>query len=504
VTPSFPAALSAYHAGDHTRAHDLLREAGEAVLGDPVALQLLGILQADLGDADAVYDHAALSLDPGNVQAIFNLGVADQRKGALFHALLRYEQALRRDPHHLGALNNLSDLLRRQGRSEEAWECLQRYLRAGGDATGLEIRLAKVADDCGLSREASEWFARAAARDDDRDGVRWEWAMQQLRDEEFADGWPHYELRRQRFGHEVLATVQYHSMPEWRGDALNGRSLLIHKEQGLGDTIMFASCLADLPGDRGQLHLAVPPVLVRLFASSFPDAAVWPSRSTVDTDQEQHQAWRPQAGVIDAHLPIGSLPLHLRREGFPAPRPYLRPLPQDVADWSARLARLIPGPRGLRVGLVLAARRGAAINPSVADGWPRSLPLHLASDLAVPGVQWFGLHERQYDDAFAQVPGLSIVPCGDWIHDMGDTAALIANLDVVVTVDTAVAHVAGAMGRKVILMLRRLGDWRWGRERLDSYWYPDVEIVRQVREGRWEPVVQQVARRLATLVAARD
>lgn len=499
------AAFGAYQAGDRAGAEGALLADGSALRHDAQGLQLLGLLQADETDGRALFECAALDGDPGDAQAMFNLGVADQAVGLLPRAQFRYEQALRSDPQHLGALNNLSDLLRRQRRSEDAWACLSSYLAAGGDPTGLEIRFAKVADECGHVDAARDWFRRAAdhaAGTVQAGAIDWEWAMQQLRDGEFAQGWAKYELRRVRFGHDVLAIVDYPSIAEWIGDDLTGRSLLVHKEQGLGDTIMFASCLDGLAEEVSALHLAVAPTLVRLFAHSFPTAQVWPSVSNAAYPGEEHQPWRRLAGPIDAKVPFGTLPLHRRRDGFPSPRTYLAPLPEDVAAWNERLARMVPASSArLRAGLVLAAGPTRSTDPGVADAQGRGIAAERAGGLAVEGVAWFGLHERHSCDSFAAIPGLSVVHCSDWIHDMADTAALIANLDVVVTVDTSVAHVAAASGAKVLLMLRRHGDWRWGRDRSDSYWYPDVEIFRQEREGAWEPVIAQVAARLAELAA---
>lgn len=497
------AALSAYRSGDRAGAARVLSGRGPALRHDPQGLQLLGLVQEHEPDGRALFECAALDSDPGDAQAMFNLGVADQAAGLLARAQLRYEQALRGDPHHLGALNNLSDLLRRRRRSDEAWDCLCRYLAAGGDPAGLEIRFAKVADECGHVDAARDWFRRAADRvagTPQADAIRWEWAMQQLRDAEFAQGWANYELRRARFDHDVLAIVEYPSIAAWNGDDLGGRSLLVHKEQGLGDTIMFASCLDTLAEEAAALHLAVAPTLVRLFAHSFPTAQVWPSVSNAAHPGEAHQPWRAVSGPIDAQVPFGTLPFHRRRHGFPAPRAFLAALPEDVEAWDARLARMVPtGTSRLRAGLVLAAGVTRSSDPGVAEGEGRSIAPVQAGGLAVDGVAWFGLHERQNGDIFAAIPGLSVVPCGDWIHDMADTAALIANLDVVVTVDTSVAHVAAASGAKVLLMLRRQGDWRWGRDRTDSYWYPDVEIFRQAQEGVWAPVIARVAARLTEL-----
>lgn len=497
-------AFAAHAAGDPAGAMAALGQAGSALFKDGPALQLLALVSPEPGDARALFAHAALDVEPADAHAFFNLGVSDQMRGQSDLAILRYEQALRLAPGHLGALNNLSDLLRLAGRTEDAWTAMQAFLRHGGDPAGLELRFAKIADECGQAADACHWFALARARQRDDVHVQWEQCLQQLRDEDFAQGWRNYEARRAKFPHQALAIVSY-AMPGWSGEPLKGRSLLVHKEQGLGDTMMFASCLADLPGDAGALHLAVHPALVRLFAASFPRASVWPSLSTTGAEDESHQPWRAHAGPIDLQIPIGSLPAHLRAGGFPPPRPYLKPLERDVRSWRDRLAALSPQEQDvLKVGLAFAARRDGIRGPGIAEGESRSVPPALLGLLKTPNVRWYGLLDRSLASELARIPALGVLNTSDWIHDLADTAALIAQLDVVVTVDTSIAHLAGAMGKTVLLMLPRRADWRWGRTRTDSYWYPAVEIFRQTRERDWSELLLAVQRRLEALSLARD
>lgn len=496
-------AFAAYARGDDEAAMRALVQGGTAVLHDSAAMQLLAICQPHACDELALLQLAVLEVGTDDANAWFNLGVVEQRLGLNEKALQRYQQALRLDAEHSGALNNASDLLRRQGRAVEAWALLQRYAALGADTRGLEIRFAKVADDCGLADEAGAWFARATGQEPARADLRWEQAMHELGEEAFAQGWRGYEARRAIYDHAVLGLVDY-PVPEWDGGALTGRSLLVHKEQGLGDTIMFASCLADLPNDGGELHLAVQPPLARLFAHNFPTASVWASSSASGLEDAGSQRWWALAGPIDCHVPFGSLCGHLRREGFPAPRPYLSAPAADRARWRERLAMLGAGAAAdLRAGIVLTARRDGDAQASGVDGAAKSMCLLAAQTLAVPGIRWVGLHDRTTGSDLARVPALDIVDTSDWLQDMADTAALIAELDLVVAVDTAVAHLAGAMGKKVLLMLRHKADWRWSRTRADSYWYRDVEVFRQAREGDWWRLGEAVAGRLRDLVETR-
>lgn len=492
-------ALAAYQNGDIPQTRQILLNAGDLLTGDTLGLQILALTAGDPVEEDVLLQHAAYEAITGSAEPFFNLAVLEQQKGNLDRALLLYQQAIHIDPEHLGALNNASDLLRRRGRSVEAWDLLTRYLAAGGVADGLEIRLAKVADDCGHTDEARQWFKKALEREPGNKGFVWERAMQQLRDEEFEQGWAGYETRKDLYDHSALGIVSY-SAPYWNGQSLKRKSLLVHKEQGLGDTIMFASFLSALSGKARKLHVAVQPPLARLFAVNFPSANIWSSASAPEFDTEEFQHWRKLAEPIDYQLPFGSLPFALESYQIDNPTPYLHAFPADQEAWMRRLQLLAPGSQDkLRAGLVITARRDGSTGPGIAEGLPKSVPARLLRPLDLAGVAWFGLHDRATCDDLAHVPLSNLTDTSPWLLDMCDTAALIANLDVVVAVDTAVAHLAGAMGKKVLLMLRCLADWRWGRNRRDSYWYPDIEVFRQNTEGDWSTVIDQVAERLSEI-----
>lgn len=492
-------ALLAYKNGDIALARQSLLDAGDQILGDTVGLQILALTSAEPVEENVLLQQAAYEAVTGSGEPFFNLAVLEQKKGKHERALLLYQQALRIDPSHLGSLNNASDLLRRKGRGTQAWKLLTRYLAEGGDTDGLEIRFAKIADDCGCIDEARAWFAKAIDRQPNSHSLAWERAMQQLRDEEFEAGWVGYEARKLIYDHQALGIVSY-CAPEWSRQSLGEKSLLIHKEQGLGDTIMFASLLSALPADPQTLHLAVQPQLTRLFALNFPKAQVWTSVSTPERATEDFQPWRQLAEPIDYQLPFGSLPFALRHNQRQEPLPYLRPCAEDHLVWDKRLGLLAPdAAQKVRAGLVISARRDVAQASGLAEGGPKSVSGHLLWPLDLAGVAWFGLHDKTSGDDLADVPITGIIDTSPWLHDLADTAALIANLDVVVAVDTAVAHLAGAMGKKVLLMLRHNADWRWGRDRCDSYWYCDVEVFRQRHEGDWSPVIAQIASRISEL-----
>jgi hypothetical protein len=492
-------ALAAFQAGRVDDCLAQLRALGEPAKDDTLALQLWALAATAKGqpaDALALLERA-VNVAPGDAQAQFNLAVSLQSAGETTRAIAHYQQALRVGPTHVGVLNNLSDLLRRRGRPAEGWALMQRYLAAGGPTAGFELRMAKLAMDLRRFEDAGDWFARAEAYAPGEASPEWEHAMLRLALEDFAGGWPRYERRLDSYGLSHLGIYPY-EIPRWEGEPVAGQRLLLHREQGLGDMLMFARCFGGLLDEGAALHLAVHPALARLFARSFPKARVWASFTAAGAAAQPPQRWLQAAGPLDLHAPICSLGA-LRLTGGVAPLPgYLIPDAADVASWAERLDAMAPASKGVRrVGLALGTRQVSWNDDGMTLAARKTLTADAAAGLAdAANVQWVGLHDRETAALLTDVPGLAALDPSPWITDLADTAALIANLDVVVSADTAVAHLAAAMGKPVVLMLWWNADWRWGVDRADSYWYRHVQVVRQPAPGRWDAVVEGVLRAL--------
>jgi Tfp pilus assembly protein PilF len=487
------AALTALHRGDTAGALSILRQLGAAASDDPLALQAWSVaLQRPEQQAEAhALSARALRLAPGDANAHFNVGVHLADTGDLAGAMARYEQALALEPGHIGALNNLSDLYRRRGRASEGWDLMQRFFAAGGSADGMTLRMAKLALDTRRFAEAETWFDAAARAEPASPMVQFEHAMLTLLMEDFARGWPQYEARFAMYGLPGLAIYPY-ALPAWDG-AARGR-VLVHREQGLGDMMMFAAAVPGMISDGVDVHLAMAPSLQRLFAASFPGAKVWPSNTLALAVDQPPQPFLSVCGPLDAQITMCSLGAARMANGPPPPAAYLRPPAELAAVWRARLEALAPRRTGeRRIGLCFAARKPTFSDDGLTNGLRKSLT---AADLApladVAGVRWFSLHDASTAGLFAdaQLPVTDVSP---WISDFADTAAIIANLDLVISVDTAVAHLAGAMGAPVWLLLWRNADWRWGANRSDTLWYRDVTVYRQSVPGRWADVVDAVA-----------
>jgi Glycosyltransferase family 9 (heptosyltransferase)/Tetratricopeptide repeat len=495
------AALQAWSQGRVDDCLSLLRGLGSDAADQTMALQLWALATAAKGkraDALALLERA-VRIAPADAQAHFNLAVSLQAIDDFSRAITHYEQALRIDPAHSGVLNNLSDLYRRRGRAAEGWDLMARYQTAGGAIQGLEIRMAKLAMDLRRFDDAAVWFDRAEQHAPGNASVGWEHAMLDLVREDFASGWPRYERRLECYGFSGLGIYPY-AAPRWTGEPIVGKRLLIHREQGLGDTIMFATAFEGLIADGANLHLAVHPPLARLMAFNFPKARVWASATTTGANVRQpEQRWLAVAGPIDIQAPVCSLGVLRLMDGPPEPRAYLRADPADAAVWADRLERLNPKkPRARRIGLALGTRQVRWNDDGQTQAIRKTLPAAMAAPLAdVKRAQWVALHDRETASMLADVPRLDIVDPSPWITDLADTAAIIENLDLVVSADTGVAHLAAAMGKPVILMLWWNADWRWGVDRADSDWYPDVQVIRQAAPGDWAGVVQAVAEALS-------
>jgi hypothetical protein len=466
------------------------------VLADvPLGLQLMSLILANRSraDSDALLERAA-RLAPGDGQAQFNVGVAVQAQGDLARAVLHYQQALRDDLNHLGALNNLSDLFRRRGRGAEGWALMERYIRLGGDMRSLEVRAAKLAMDTRQFDLASEWFETAERNKPNDASTEFEHSMLLLAREDWARGWSRYDRRVQLHGIAGLG-IYPHPMPLWRGEPVASKSVLIHREQGMGDMIMFADAIPGLIAEAAAVHIAVHPPLVRLFARNFPKARVWASDTVAGGGAQPEQPWRNVAGPIQYQAPfcmLGSLRL---AQGFSG-KTFLKAHDGDTALWKARLDVMCrPGRR--RVGLVLGSRPTGWSEDGRRMAANKSIPPREAFGFAeARGVEWVGLHDRETSWMLADVPGLECIDPSPLITDFADTAAIIANLDLVVTIDSAVAHLAGAMGKPTLLLLWWNPDWRWQIDKARSSIYPSVEMITQTRAHDWQPVIAEAVRRL--------
>jgi hypothetical protein len=332
--------------------------------------------------------------------------------------------------------------------------------------------------------EAMQSFDRATDIRPDLAEAWWDKAATHLLLGDFEAGWRLFEWRWQVPGPNGLDRVVRFAEPLWTGrEPLEGKTIVLYAEQGLGDTIQFVR-YAELVAARGaRVLLAVPKPLMRLVSAL----------DGVDQVVDGESA----APAIDYQCPMLSLPLAFGTTlaTVPARVPYLNADREESAAWRQRLPR-VPG--GLRIGLVWAGGHRPENPHMTAMDARRSLPLARLAPLAQPGVEFVSLQKGERAEAelraLAAEGGFArrILDVGAELGDFATTAALIDNLDLVISVDTAVAHLAGAMGKPVWLLNRADTDWRWMLGREDSPWYPTMRIFRQTVSGDWGSVIAAV------------
>lgn len=439
----------------------------------------------------------AVQLDPFNAEAWYNLGVFENERGRLKEALGCYRRAVQLDPLYRDALNNGCELLRRFDRFEESLEWADRQLALGAESWAAHLNRAVSLAHVRRFDEAEAAFLRARALDPERPIIHWEMFPLYLHHKRFAQAWESFE---QRFACGHLNGVHCYPFiqPQWRGEPLAGKRLLVHNEQGLGDQIMFASAVGEVIGQAEAVTVVVSPELVELSAS-FPTARVLAARNGRFAGDHPPPPWLGELGPIDYQIPIGGL-MHVLRntaESFADPKPYLRPSDAARERWAGR----VPSGKGLKVGVCWASNPALFQLDSSRRAVKKSMTLETMAPLAkVKGARLVSILNWRIDPMPKPLMG-RLTDVSRELKSLDDTAALIETLDLVITVDTSVAHLAGAVGKPVWLLLHDFADCRWTLTDEASYWYGDMALIRQTSAGDWDGVIAETRRRLETLAA---
>jgi tetratricopeptide (TPR) repeat protein len=447
------------------------RRASALAPGYAEAHKLMGLILHDLGritEAVAAY-RTALSLSPDDAAIASNLGAALCELGHFEEAIAACEQAIEQQPDYAQAHTNLGVVFEAQDRLEDACAAHHRAITVDPCYAKGYANLAIVLRDLGEIDDAAASARRAVEIDPQDQLARFNHALFLLMNGDYVEGFREYEWRRRCKAlppDEPVLTA-----PEWQGEPIAGRTLLLHAERGFGDSLQFVRFIPAIAGEGCTIMLQVQPPLLRLIQRSLPNVQVVGRGAPLPP--------------FELHLPLMSLPrvLGTTLKTIPAEVPYLSPDPEKLADWRGRLG----GSNTLKVGIVWAG------NPRHRADRRRSLAAaSILPRLVLPGVQLYSLQKepRAADrDVLASVPIIDLAPALD---DFDDTAAAIAALDLVVAVDTSVAHLAGALGRPTWVMLPYALDWRWLRDREDCPWYPTMRLFRQRRAGDWESVLARL------------
>lgn len=517
--------VAEFQAGRHEVAAELIERSLAIAEGNPAAHSNLGNVRAAQGrlqDALRCYERA-LELKPDFPDALLNLANARSRTGQAAEALALLDAALRLDPGLAEAHSSLGSVLRELGRGQEAEASCRAAIALKPELAQAHCNLGTVLEDAGRSEEAIASYRRALEMQPDlaaaraslgnalmsvgelaeageqlREALRLDPGLERARFAlanwllmrgDYEDGLPLYEARFAEGGlsgmYEGLRRrmAAFRDLPQWRGEAARGRTLLAWTEQGLGDSLMMLRYLPLLK-ERGFAKVIV-------YCDGELERLV---RGLPRIDEVITRASPPPLARADLHCPVMSLLLAFgtRLDTIPRQVPYLFPPEALQRDWAGRLPQ---GPA--RVGLVWAGGARYPRNPQRSLRFAQYAPL-----LAIGGVRFVSL---QQGDAAAQLAG-SGADVIDWMgecRDLADTAALIASLDLVITVDTAMAHLAGALGKAVWMLNRFESEWRWLFEGERSPWYPTMRVYRQPAPGQWDDVVARVAKDLKAWIAAR-
>jgi tetratricopeptide (TPR) repeat protein len=433
-------------------------------------------LQNEYDESVACY-RRALALQPECAETYNNLGNALQSQGQLEDAVACYERALAIRPNYAEVYYNLGNARRAEDRLEEAVAYYRQALALKPDYPEVYYNFGNVLREQGKLDETLERFAIALTLRPEYTQAAFGQALAQLLQGNFADGWRNFEVRWQSMeDHDTPRRV--YAQPAWTGEKLASGSVLLWGEQGVGDEIMFAGLIPDALRSGNSLVLDCEPRLNRLFARSFPAVEV-----VSGCGPGQH----PELEIA-AQLPTGSLPGLFRRSSaeFPAnPPPYL------VADPAMRerlRARYADGRRIVGLAWQTNSRK---------TGRFRSIFLSQFAPLfARPGIRWvslqYGDHADLEDEATEAGAPLLVDRTVDQLKDIDVFAAQVAALDLVITIDNSTAHLAGALGVPVWVLLPFAPDWRWQLEREDSPWYPAMRLFRQPQPGDWQSAMEQV------------
>jgi tetratricopeptide (TPR) repeat protein len=414
----------------------------------------------------------ALSLKPALVEARFHLANCLFEQGQFDEAIGGYQAVVEQRPDHAPAWNNLGNALFKRGRFEDALQPYQEAVRLNLDDAETHYNLGNLLYLLGHIDDALAEEEKAIDLKPQFAEARFRRATLLLLKGDFARRWHEYEWRWEASGVPRPAL----SPPQWQGEPLARKTILLHTEQALGDAIQFIRYAAVLNEQGAQVIAACHPALVPLLTLA---------RGVDEVVSELTDEMR-----FDFHAPLLSLPgiLGTTLATIPGSVPYLQGDSALVARWRERLASV----RGFRIGINWRGRGGEGVLAM------RDIPARWFASLAeVPGVRLINLQQGPARHELREEPGDSrLIDFGDELDTAHgafmDTAAIMQSLDLVITSDTSIAHLAGALGVPVWVALPLAPDWRWLLERRDSPWYPTMRLYRQPRPGDWASVFEEI------------
>jgi tetratricopeptide (TPR) repeat protein len=450
-------------------------------------LGLLAFAQGRSGEALEML-RKAVTLQPENAKVHNDLGASFMRMQQPEEALAAFRRAVALAPDYANAHSNLGFLLLREFEQlNEAEAHIEEALRIDPGHAGALCNRILVLQYRGQLNVVLEHCDSLIAREINTQEVRLNRALALLTLGDFEHGWPDYEMRKRVHSNYESRPMPY---PEWTGQPMAGKTILVRAEQGLGDQIMFASCVPEVAALAGGCILECDAKLLPIFARSFPGVRCYTHLA------KGEPGWIRDGLHPDAQVASGSLPRFFRPglSSFPQHAGYLRADDARVAHWRRQLDAL---PGKLKVGIswrggVKSTRTG--LRSADLAGW---LPV-----LGMEGVDFVSLQYTECSDELAalrQAHGLRVHHWQEAIDDYDETAALVSALDLVISVQTAVVHLSGALGKPAWVMISAVPEWRYMSRGGTLPWYPAVRLFRQQDQGNWHPVMEKIALELERL-----
>jgi Flp pilus assembly protein TadD len=474
-------AESLIRSGDYARAEEAYNEILQAAPDDGEAWFYLGVIsQHHEKTSEAIERYRrAIELAPNSPEARNNLGVLLQGQGQVDEAENCFTQALALDPNYAEAHNNLGNALQDQGRFAEAEAAYQRALLIKPDYVDAIHHLGNALGALGREREALKCYNEALRIDSGRMKIRLCRAMAWLQMGDYLRGWDEYEWRLQCPGQTVAKLAE----PLWNGEPLNGQTILIIAEQGLGDTIQFIRYVTLVAQRGGRVTVACRKPLQRILATC-------PGVENVLSEKDRIPSF-------SCYSPLMSLPRVFGTSLYtvPAQVPYLFPDEGLISRWRKEFESTPE----FKLGVVWQG------NPQHRKDRPRSFRLNNLEPFSrITGVRLFSLQKGYGAEQISELDGrFQVTDLSVHLDDLVDTAVVLKNLDLLITADTSVAHLAGALGVPTWLAIPAAADWRWLREREDSPWYPSLRLFRQRESGAWDELFGRMATTLQVQLETR-
>ncbi len=468
--------LNCLGSGNLHEAETLCRQILAASPDNPDATHILGIIAFNVRryDAAKILIKRAIELMPHNPACYNNMGNVYQSEGEYSKAMVFYKKTIELSPQHINAYSNLSVAYSKLGMLEKAYETLEYALRLDPSHSDRHPDLNDGQFDTHSEKQVSRLPGYADAR--------WNRALLLLLNGDFKKGWAEYEWR---FMCAENPTRNINTGRPWDGKPFPGKTILVHEEQGMGDTFQFIRYLPMVKQMGGHVIFEALPTMIRLVQSLDCIDRLWVRKDEIDSGAVDR---------FDYRISLMSLPskFNTTLENIPADIPYIKADQSLTRIWEKR----INNDDSYKVGIAWAG------SPDNRNDINRSIPLSDFSVLKeIKGVTLYSLQKDKYENWTDMDPNeIFESDLGAEISDFADTAAIIENLDLIISIDTALVHLAGAMGKEIWTLLPSIPDWRWMQDRDDSPWYPTMTLFRQPDRNDWKSVFKKIREKLQALV----